>query len=196
MNAVFLSLIGAFSYALGGTFGRRAVMHVSDAALGIMITVPPGVPFFMLVLIFTGEIGSIFSFSWQSYLWLSAAGFFIFILGRSLNLKSLQLIGANATVILTRINPLVSVILGISLLGETVTWELVVGALLIVFGVTLVGINPQMFRSGNNLFSGIPSRAFLYGIGTGLARGVAPIMIKMGLSGSESPDLLGLLSHS
>ncbi|MFC1894312.1 EamA family transporter, partial [Chloroflexota bacterium] len=186
-NAVFLSIIGAFSFSCGVTFGRRAVTYVSDAALGIMITVPLAVPFFMLILIFTGESGSIFSFSWQSYLWLSAAGVFIFILGRSLNLKSVQLIGANTTAVLLRVNPLVSVILGISLLGEIVTWELAVGALLIVFGVMLVGVNPQTFRSGKNMFSGIPSRAYIYGIGCGLARGVSPIMIKMGLSGSESP---------
>ncbi|MFC1894173.1 EamA family transporter, partial [Chloroflexota bacterium] len=166
---------------------RRAVIQVLDAALGVMITVPLAVPFFMIILICTGQIDSILGFSWQSYLWLSAAGCNSFILARSLNLKSLQLIGANATVILTRVNPLVSVILGVSILGEAVTWELVLGVLLIVFGVILVGVNPQMFRSGKNMFSGIPRRAFMYGIGTGLVRGFSPIFIKMGLSGSGSP---------
>ncbi|MFC1894080.1 EamA family transporter, partial [Chloroflexota bacterium] len=166
MNAVFLSLIGAFSFAFGITIGRRAVMHVSDATLGVMITVPLGVPFFMLVLISTGEIGSIFTFSWQSFVWLATAGVVNFVLASSLNFKSLQLIGANTTSILTRVNPLISVVLGISLLGETVTWELVVGALLIVFGISLVGVNPQMFRGGRSVFSGIPRRAFMYAIGT------------------------------
>ncbi|MFC1894139.1 EamA family transporter [Chloroflexota bacterium] len=39
-------------------------------------------------------------------------------------------------------------------------------------------------------------RGFLYGIGTGLARGIAPIMIKMGLSGSESPVAGAFISFS
>ncbi len=196
MNAVFLSIIGAFSYACSSIFARRAVMHVSDAVLGVMITVPLGVPFFMIILIFTGQMGSILSFSWQSYLLLSTAGFLAFVLGRALHLKSLQLIGANTTTILTRVNPLVAVILGVSFLGEVVTWELVVGVLLIVFGIMLVGVNPQMFRSGKSMFSRIPRRAFTYGIGSGLAWGVAPILMKMGLSGSGSPVAGAFISFS
>ncbi|MFC1893484.1 DMT family transporter, partial [Chloroflexota bacterium] len=185
--AVFLSIIGAFCYGSSNIFARRAVMHVSDAVLGTMITVPLAVPFFMIILIFTGQMGSVLSFSWQSYLWLSAAGLDGFILARSLNLKSIQLIGANTTAILRGVSPLVSVILGVSILGEAVTWELAVGVLLIVFGIMLVGVNPQMFRGGKSMFSGIPIKGYIYGVGTGLAVGVFPILIKMGLSGSESP---------
>ncbi|MFC1893072.1 DMT family transporter [Chloroflexota bacterium] len=196
MNAVFLSIIGAFCFGFNGIFGRRAVMHVSDAALGIMITVPLAVPFLMIILIFTGQIGSVLSFSWQSYLWLSAAGLSTYILGRSLNLESLQLIGANETAILARVEPLVSVILGICVLGEAVTWDLVVGVLLIVFGIMLVGVNPQMFRSGKSMFSGIPRRAYIYGIGAGLVRGINPILVKMGLSGSGSPVAGAFISFS
>ncbi|MFC1894212.1 EamA family transporter, partial [Chloroflexota bacterium] len=175
---------------------RRAVMHVSDAALGVIITVPLSVLFFMIILIFIGQIDSIFSFSWQSYLWLSAVGFNTFILGRSLNFKSIQLIGANTNAVLVRVAPLVSVILGVSFLGEVVTWELVVGVLLIVLGVMLVGINPQMFRGGKSMFSGIPTRGYIYGIGTGLAVGTTPILIKMGLSGSGSPIAGAFISYS
>ncbi len=196
MNAVFLSIIGAFCYGSSNMFARRAVMHVSDASLGVMITVPLSVPFFMIILIFTGQMGSIFSFSWQSYLWLSAVGFNTFILARSLNLNSIQLIGANRTAILVRVSPLISVILGVSILGEVVTWELVVGVLLIVFGIMLVGVNPQMFRSGKSMLSGIPIRGYIYGISTGLAIGVTPILVKMGLSGSGSPIAGAFISFS
>ncbi|MFC1894002.1 EamA family transporter [Chloroflexota bacterium] len=117
MNAVFLSIIGAFSFAFGDVFARRAVVQVLDAALGLLIIIPLALPFFTIILIFTSQIGSILSFSWPSYLWLSAAGIVTFVLGGPLYLKSVQLVGANATSIITRFHPLFSVIIGVSILG-------------------------------------------------------------------------------
>ncbi|MFC1893064.1 EamA family transporter [Chloroflexota bacterium] len=187
MNAVFLSIIGAFSYGLGNILGRRAVIQVTDATLGALVILPLSLPFFIIILIFTGQLGSVLSFSWQSYFWLSAAGIVAIASGGPLFLKSMQLIGANVTAVLTRVNPLVSVVLGIAVLGEAVTWEILLGVVLIVFGIILIGVNPQIFRRRKNMFLGIPNRAFLYGIGAGLAWGIGPILVKMGLSDSGSP---------
>jgi uncharacterized membrane protein len=48
-------------------------------------------------------------------------------------------------------------------------------------------LNPQMFRSGQGIFSNIPGKAYLLGLGVGLAWGVNPIMVKFGLGSSGSP---------
>ncbi len=196
MSAAAFAIAGAFSFAAGTLVTRRGVIKVVDTAVGVLIATPLSVLFFVLVLLAMGQIGSIFSFSWQSYLWLSAAGILHFVVGRYLFFNCVQLVGANITSIITRVSPLVAVILGISILGEPLTWELAVGALLIVFGVMLMGLNPQMFRSGQGLFTGISGKALLMGISAGLAWGLTPVMVKLGLSGSSSPVAGVFISYS
>ncbi len=187
MSAEVFAIIGAFVYAATGIATRRAVIKVLDATVGVLISVPMGLPFFMLILIATGQAGSVVSFSWQSYAWLSAAGILQFVVGRSLMYKCVKLVGANRAQVIARVSPIVAVILGVSVLNEPLTWELAVGALLIVCGVIVIGLNPQMFRDSHSLLSDIPGKAYLFGIGTGLAFGISPIMVKFGLGGSVSP---------
>jgi drug/metabolite transporter (DMT)-like permease len=89
--------------------------------------------------------------------------------------------------IFQRASPLVAVFLGISVLGEAVTWQLIVGVLLIVGGIVLAGLSPLILSSGHHLFSNIPRKAILLGVGSGLSWGISPIMVKIGLEGSGIP---------
>jgi len=181
------AVLSALAFALNNVFTRRAVIKVDDAATGVLITVPIGLPFFISILIFTGQIDSIAGFSWRSYVWFSAAGILHYVVGRSLSYKCIQLVGANIAGILLRSNAVVAVVLGISVLGESVTWNLVLGVLFIVFGLTLPGLNQEILRNRKSPFSNLLPRAVLFGLGAGVAWGVSPILIKVGLSGSGSP---------
>ena len=187
MSAAVLAILGALGYAFSSLVTRRAVIKVADTTAGVLISLPVGWVLFTIILIGTGQIGAVTKFSWQSYLWLSAAGIVQFVGGRMLFYKCVQLAGANITTMLTRVSPLVAVTLGISVLNEPLTWQLVFGVVLVVLGVTLTGLNPRMFRGGESLFTGISLRAFLLGGGAGLAWGLTPIMVKLGLTGSTSP---------
>ncbi len=92
-------------------FVRRAVLKVPDASLGRLISVPMAVPIFFIILAVTGQIQSVFRFSWEGYVWLSSAGILHFVIGRSLNYKLVQLVGANVGTILRRANIMVSFII-------------------------------------------------------------------------------------
>lgn len=116
-------------------------------------------------------------------------------MGRLLNYSCVQLVGSNITNIVRNVTPLISVILGVSLLGEPLTWQLVVGVLLIVSGVTATGLNRQMFQTGQGLFTSIPKKAFLLGFSAGLSWGVSPILTKAGLNDSGSPVARVFLSY-
>ena len=196
MSAETFAIIGAFAFATSTFILRRAVLNASDATVGVVLTVAMGMPFFMLVLVALGQVKSVASLSWQSYVWLSAAGIVHFVIARSLYYRSIQLYGANVSQVLVRIFPIVTVIFGVSLLNEPLTWNLVVGVLLIVCGIMVIGLNPQMFRSGQGLFSGIPRKAFLLGISVGLCWGIGPILIKIGLSGQTSPVVGVFISYA
>lgn len=194
MSAGAFAIIGALAFAFDAIVTRRAVIKVSNAAAGVMISAPLSVPFFLIILTAIGQIGSIFSFSWQSYAWLSTAGILHFVVGRSLNYTCVQLVGANRTNILRRVSPLVAVVLGVSVLGEPLSWQLIIGVLLITGGVVATGLNLQTLRD-HSLTSGIPRKAILFGIGTGLAWGISPILIKLGLGESGSPVAGALIAY-
>lgn len=194
MIGSLFSLLTAISFGMNAIFIRRAVLRVSDASLGTLISVPMGVPLFFLLLAFTGQVRSVLEFSWQSYVWLSLAGVVHFVVGRSLSYKCIQLVGANIASILRRINILVAVCIGVFLLHEPLSWQLAIGVFLIIAGVTVAGFSPQMLRNSHGQFLKIPTRAYVFGFGNGVAWGLTPIFVKLGLSGSGSPIAGALIS--
>ncbi len=196
MSVETLVIIGALAYATSTFVLRRAVLNAPDVTVGAVITVAIGLLFFMPVIVALGQVKSIVSLPWQSYAWLSAAGIIHFVIGRSLFYRCVQLYGANVTQVITKISPLIVVTLGVSLLSEPLTWHLAIGVLLIVCGLMVMSLNPQMFRSGQGLFSGVPRKAFLLGISAGLCWGISPILIKMGLSGQTSPVVGVFISYT
>ena len=74
MIGPLFALSSALAFALNNIFLRRAVLKVSDASIGILISVPMAVPLFFFILILTGQTAKILSFSWQEYVWLALAG--------------------------------------------------------------------------------------------------------------------------
>jgi len=181
------AILSAIFFALNGIATRRAVLKVSNASIGILISVPVALPFLLLILAVTGQLDRIVRFSWQSYVWLSAAGILHFVVGRSLMYDCVKLAGANVAGLLRRIDILVSVVIGVYLLHEPFSWELAIGVLLIMIGITLAGLNTQMFRSSGSQNLKIPVKAIVLGFGCGLAWGITPIFIKLGLKDAGSP---------
>ncbi|MFC1817185.1 EamA family transporter [Thermodesulfobacteriota bacterium] len=195
MSGSLFGLLAAVSFALDAVVIRRAVLNISDASLGTLISVPMALPFFILIIAVKGQLQSIISFTWLGYVWLSVAGILHFVVGRSLYYQCSQLVGANIASILRRVNILVSVFMGITLLQEPLSWQLAIGVLLIISGITLAGLSSQMLRNSSGQFSKIPAKAFLLGLGNGVAWGLSPICIKLGLKGSVSPIAGVLISY-
>ncbi|MEW6672801.1 MAG: DMT family transporter [Thermodesulfobacteriota bacterium] len=183
LGSIFAVLAAVF-FAGNTILIRRAVLRVSDASLGTLVSVPMGVPLFFIAVIVTGKIGDLFRFSWQETVWLSLAGILHYVVGRSLNYGCVQLVGANIAGTLRRTNILVSVALGVALLGEPLSWKLAAGVALILTGITLTGLSPQAFRGADGKIARIPFKAVLFGFGCGLAWGISPIFVKLGLEGT------------
>ena len=118
---------------------------------------------------------------------MSLAGITHFVVGRSLIYELIQIVGANIAAILRRANILITVVIGITVLHEPISWQLLIGVWLIVVGITLPGLNPQTIKNNDGRFIRIPAKAWVYGFGCSVAIGISPIFIKLGLKGSESP---------
>jgi len=187
MIGSIFALLSAMSFALNAIFLRRAVTKVTDISVGILISVSMAVPLLFVIIAFTGRFQSLLNFTWQGYVWLSLAGIVHFVIGRTLNYKCIQLVGANIANILSRSDILISVVIGITILREPFGWRLVVGVLLILAGITLTGLNPQRTNNAYESLHRIPAKAFALGLGAGVSWGVAPIFVKLGLDGIGSP---------
>lgn len=194
MLGSLLAVLSAMSFSLNKVFLRRAVLYVSDASLGTLISVPLGIPLFFMMLFFNGRISAISSFSWQGYLWMSLAGILHFVVGRSFNYKCVQLVGANIANILSRADIPVSVVIGVSLLHEPLSWKLIAGVLLILAGIMLAGLNSQLLTNSYGQLVKIPARAFIFGLGCGVSWGIAPIFVKLGLKNSGTPTAGAFIS--
>jgi len=187
MTGPFLALLAALFFAWHALLVRRAVLGVQDAAIGIIISVPAPLPFLFAIFILTGRVQQLVAFSWQSYIWLSMAGIFFFVVGRALIYKCIQLVGANIASILVRVNVPFSVAAGLLFLNEPLDWQTAAGVLLIICGITLTGLSPRMFRNPDGRFTKIPAKAFILGFGCGAAIGISPIFVKLGIGHSNAP---------
>lgn len=196
MLGSILALLAAMSFSLNKVVIRRAVVNVSDATIGILISVPTAIPLFFLILILENRVDTIFSFSWEGYFWMSLAGILHFVIGRGLNYKCVQLVGANLANILSRADIPTSVVIGVFWLKEPLSWRLILGVSAIIVGITLAGLNTRMIRDKYSQLTKIPPGAFVFGFGCGLAWGIAPIFVKLGLRNSDSPTAGALISFS
>jgi len=187
MTGSLLALLSAAAFALNNIFIRRAVLIVSDASIGTLISVPMGVLVFSLVIVVSGRLPSLLSFTWQGCFWFSLAGIFDFVVGRTLIYHCIQLAGANLASILRRVDILVAVVIGIIALQETFSWQLASGVALIMTGIILAGLSPHAIRQSGGGLARIPARAYMLGFGCGLAWGISPICVKLGLKSWGSP---------
>ncbi|MDF1590127.1 MAG: EamA family transporter [Desulfobacterales bacterium] len=181
------ALLCALTFAFAAVSTRRAVIKGPALMHGVFISILISLPFLLGILIASGQTGRIFSFSLSGYIWLSSAGILHFVIGRWMFFKSVQFSGANITSILRRTDSLVALLLGVALLGEPLSFPLVFGILLTVFGVIITSLNPNMVRDKQAPFLNLSSKALFFGLGTGVLWGITPVLMKVGLQGSNAP---------
>ena len=99
-------------------------------------------------------------------------------------------VGASKSVTVKNSSPLITVLLGWTLLGEQVGWEILAGVAVIVAGVLLLTVTPVEGE-------GAPNRLvyFMYPLLSSLTFGVNPIFKKWGLVDAALPALGTLINH-
>lgn len=181
------ALLCALSFAFAAISTRRAVVKDPAVMHGVFISIVISLPFFLLILIASDQVASIIGFTLKGYLWLSSAGILHFVIGRWLFFKGVQFSGANVTSILRRIDSLVALLFGCAFLNEPVSIQLVAGILLTVFGVIITTLNPDMIRDNQAPLLNLSPKALFFGLGAGVLWGITPVMMKVGLQGTDAP---------
>jgi drug/metabolite transporter (DMT)-like permease len=188
-----LALLSAAAFSLNNAAARRGVL--SGSVLQAMaISVPFGVPFFLLGVMAFGSLDELWAFSGRELAWLAAAGILHFVLGRYANYRGAKAIGAVLMGPIQDLNILVSLILAVIFLGEKITPLMGIGIALVVFGPTLVfeGKAKRKARadsasSNPAVFKPAYAEGFLFAALSGLAYGTSPILVRVALDGA--PDI-------
>ncbi|UCC94754.1 MAG: EamA family transporter [Candidatus Omnitrophota bacterium] len=96
--------------------------------------------FFVLlaIFVFTGKMQTIFTFPLKKIIIFSLSGLLAGLLGMWTYFKALKMSPSSKIVPLVATYPLITVILSVFLLKEEVSWQRILGTILIILGVLLV----------------------------------------------------------
>lgn len=210
MLGILLSLLAAATFALNATAARRAVLS-GTVLQGLMITVPLGVPLFLVLSLIVGDFPRLFEFSPEALFWFAAAGVVHFVLGRYCNYAAGAAIGTNLASPIMQGEVLVTLALAIVLLNEHFTPLRIIGIALVLLGPLLVmrreEAKPKAVGAAPTASSPAapPQPRFQprylegYAMATlgAIAYGISPVLIGLGLRASGGTGYIagGLVSY-
>jgi drug/metabolite transporter (DMT)-like permease len=129
--------------------------------------------------------------SGRALLWFAGAGVFTAFVGRVFFYESLQRLGAMRSAALKRLNPFFSVVLGVIVLGETLTHGMGIGLALILASFAVLVLGTQRTAASQAPASGATLLArwgYAYGVISALGYSSGYLLRKMGLA--EAHDAL------
>ncbi|MAI49782.1 MAG: multidrug DMT transporter permease [Rhodospirillaceae bacterium] len=134
----FMALISALAFG-GANLQLRALGGVSVFAInGWMAVFAIPQMTLMSILFETGQFESMANASLETWLAILHMGIIVSIVGHGLWYQMVPKYQTNQTMPFTLLIPLFGVSMGIVLLGETLNWHIIVGGLIIIFGVAII----------------------------------------------------------
>ena len=189
MLGAFLSFLSAVTFALNNATTRRGVL-TGTVSQAMAITVPMGVPLFLILMLAFGQMGTLTQFSASSIFWLSMAGVFHFVWGRYCNYRASKAIGTNLQGPASQSDIVFTLALAVFVLGEKLTPLRVLGILLVVVGplVTMVAdlraARAQKVETTASGFQPVYLEGYIFAILSGTGYGISPIFVRLALRDS------------
>jgi uncharacterized membrane protein len=128
-----IALLSAATFAFNNASMRRGVL-TGSVLQAMAITVPIGLPISLLVAVATGSLAAVAGFSSRALIALSLSGIMHFVWGRYCNYRATRAIGTNLVAPIQQINLIVTLLLAIWILGETLTPLRMLGIGLVLLG--------------------------------------------------------------
>ncbi len=203
MLGVILGLGCAVAFGANAIVTRRGVLRASSnyiATISILI----GPLFFLLAAGVKGDIYQIGQWPWQAYVYLALSGVIHFGVGRTWAYRSIQLIGSTRSYIVITLNPIVSIVLAMIVLKETIKPLMILGILFSLSGPLLTMVKEKTVardaQSKANSYGKELDRhtlylGMLYGMGAAIFWGSSAIFIKLGLESGGSPVAGSLIAY-
>jgi drug/metabolite transporter (DMT)-like permease len=158
LSGELIALLSALLWAIASVLLTVGTKHLHVLPLNLVRCVV-STAFFWMLLPFYGGTKALAAIPAGAWIWLVASVLGLLVIGDTLYFRSLDLAGVSWAMPVASINPLWAVLLAALFVGEPLTWSLLLGALLVVAGVTLLSkptgqasnglaITPQARRTG------------------------------------------------
>ena len=176
-----LAALSAATFAFNNASARRGVL-TGSVAQALAITVPIGVPMFLLAALTTGQLGALSHFSGAAIGLLALAGVLHFVVGRYGNFRAAQAIGANLSGPVIQLSLGITLILAVLVLKEPMTPLRILGIALLVSAPALMrNATPEATEPAETSLTKFQPR---YAEGyAALAYGVTPLLIRLAVIG-------------
>lgn len=211
MLGALFALLAAATFGFNDATVRRGVV-TGTVVQGMAVTVPIGVPLFLLAAVVSGQLFDIGSLSSLNALMLAGAGVAHFVWGRYCNYRAVKAMGGNRAGPVQQTSLLISLVLAVVLLDESVGWIRWVGISLIVAGPTImverqkarVPSVPQVAGGANGGESTVAAapvftprlvEGYTFALLSALGYGVSPVLIRAGIEESGLGLLGGFISY-
>ncbi len=185
MLGAFLALCSAATFALNNAFARRGVL-TGSVFQALSISVPIGVPMFLLGAIITGSLGFFLEFSAKAYFFFALAGILHFAWGRYCNYRAVKAIGSNLAGPLQESSVLIALFLAVVILGESLDGLKIFGIMLVLCGpLFVVEVGKKKKEPAKKLaFTPLYAEGYLFAGLSALGYGCSPILIRSAVENS------------
>lgn len=190
-----LALLAAATFALNNASVRRGVLSGS-VAQAMAITVPIGLPVFLVAALALGSLGMVTAFSLRTVLFLSGAGVIHFVWGRYCNYRATKAMGAILVGPVQQASLVFTLALAIAILDERLTPLRVIGILLVVIGPTItlpsrktkatpapqsVGAAATEKPKSDSGFKPKYLEGYIFALLSSTGYGLSPILVRLGV---------------
>jgi drug/metabolite transporter (DMT)-like permease len=178
----FLSLLSALTFAYSNAGLRRGVL-TGSIAQAMAVSVPIGIPIFLLPMLVSGASDALFAFSTRDIWLLVIAGVVHFAWARYCNYRATKAIGANLVGPVQQLSLIITLVLAVFVLHETLTPLRIVGIALVAYGPWLSRedrSHPSMaFLGTGDAYRAAMAEGYLYALLAAVGFGISPILIRM-----------------
>ncbi len=182
MLGALLALASAATFGLNSAALRRGVL-TGGVLQAMAITVPLGVPLFLLANIFFGGLDSLGQFSLPSWAWFALAGVVHFVIGRYGNYRATRALGSALSSPMHMLSVPIALALALIFLDEVMTPLRLIGFILVMTGplVAVGGQNNNNKRNKNSGFHPKIGEGLFWGAVCAVGYGSSPLFIVKGL---------------
>jgi len=190
------ALLAAVTFAWTNAAVRRGVVS-GTAVQATTLSIPLGLPVFAVALLISGQPDALLQMPIRSALVFALVGISHFVIGRYCNYRALAAIGTNLAGPVMQFSLIVSLVLAIVFLGETLTPLRILGIVLILVGPTVVSRDRRKLSLEAPL-AFTPRLAEGYGFAAlaSVCYGVSPVLVRyataeQGLATSLAGGVIG-----
>ncbi|HBX26161.1 MAG TPA: hypothetical protein DEF72_01885 [Gammaproteobacteria bacterium] len=175
-----LSFLSAAFFGFNAVMMRRGVL-TGTALQGLSFTLPLGVLFFGITSLALLTSEDIEALDWTGAWYFIGAGIVHFLVGRYTNYKCTKAVGANIGGPIQQFTVVVSVVLAIWVLGESINWLGWIGIILLTVGPLAVAKEKKKSKVEKLEFEFKLLEGYAYGITSSVCYGASPVLIALAL---------------